>query len=132
MEDIFEEAKPNEMYALESKVGERVKEELEKLKKTLTKELKDIVWTACNDYAEWAEFEPLQNWKDRARSDLLGDNYHESPDFWGKKMRAKIYEENKTELIPLIRNERILALEKEVEDLRKQIKFEIELNQRRY
>jgi 3-phosphoglycerate kinase len=114
----MEDLKIDEMFDLEMKTGEQVKKQIEALKKTLSKELSDIVWTACNDYVEYADWEPLNNWRSRARDELLGDDYQTSPDFWGKKMRAKIYEENKAELIPLIQNERIAALEKEAAELR--------------
>ena len=120
-------------YELESKIGERVKEQLEALKKTVSKELKDIVWTACNDYVEHAQYEPLENWKDRERYSLIGAKYAVHKDcFWGKTMRAKIFDEHRDVITPMIQCERIEELEKEVSDLKKRLKFETDLNRSRY
>lgn len=121
-------------HELETKIGERVKEHLENIKKQVTKELADLVWTACNDYVEYADYEPLRNWKDRERYSLVGAKYYAHKNcFWGKQMREKIFEEYKDTILPMIKDEQIEAMQKEIDRLNERVKFMAECERdRRY
>lgn len=134
MTDEFSEADKqliNEME-LDNKVGSECSRMLVQFAADLKKKAGELAWQVCNDYVEYAEFEPFSNWKDRARSELLKEQYWKKPeDYWGGVMRNTIYQEHKEELLPLIRDDQMARLEKELVDLKKQLQFERNLNLRR-
>lgn len=127
-EDIFMEPQINEKFELESKIGERVKSILKSLEKDLAKQIQEIVWTACNDYIEYAEWEPLENWKSRIRSELIEDRPYMKDEYWGRTIRGTILAEHKEELLPLLRNELITTQEEEIKKLKDALEFERRLN----
>lgn len=129
-EDIFMEPQINEKFELESKIGERVKSILKSLEKDLAKQIQEIVWTACNDYIEYAEWEPLENWKSRIRSELIEDRPYMKDEYWGRTIRRTILAEHKEELLPLLRNELITTQEEEIKKLKDALEFERRLNRR--
>lgn len=91
---------------------------LEKFKERVAKELQDVVFTACDSYAEYAHYEPLENWKLRMREELMNAQPWRSDDFWGKKMRSAILADHKSELIPLLQTTYTEELEAEIKRLK--------------
>ncbi len=114
----------------EQKIGERVLECIEALKKSLPKQLQEIVWQTCNDYVEYATYEPLENWKDRTRHELIG--LYSDKGFWGKTMRLTIWKEHRDEILPLIKDDVIEAQTNEIESLKERLDFQIRTNRREY
>lgn len=114
------------------KVNARLLELIEGLKKDLAEKIGNIVWTACNDYVEYAEYEPLENLKDRLRDELVKEKYYMQESIWGKIMRQTILTEHKDELQPLLQNELILKLQEENKRLVEQVSFLRRCQENRY
>ena len=95
--------------------------------KTRTKEffeviqdkVKELVWQVANDYLEsHMEVDVISNYQDSVRGEVLRCSYlwcRDPSSFWGKSIRQAIFDEHKDELLPLINNEQIEVLEKEIE-----------------
>lgn len=67
------------------------------------------------------EGDVIVNYKDSVKNEIVRRSYFWCKDpksFWGESIRQTIFEEHKEEILPLIRNEQIVALEKEVERLK--------------
>jgi hypothetical protein len=114
-EDIFREPQINEKFELESKIGERIKLLLKALEGDIAKQVQEMVWTACNDYVEYAEWEPLDNWKSRCRTELIEERSYLKDEYWGRTIRRTILAEHKEELLPLLQNDLIATQAEEIE-----------------
>lgn len=130
MEEFSEDDKKfiDEM-GLNSKVESDCSKMLLQFRDALKEKAKELVWQVCNDYVEYAEYEPFSNWKDRTRDELLREQYWKKPDdYWGKVMRATILKEHKEELLPLLRTEYTEQLEKDLADYKERYSREVDFN----
>lgn len=111
-------------------VGDKLQALVNKIAEQVKDQIGEAAWVACRDYVEYADYEPLSNWKSATRDELVRENYWRKDDFWGREMRRAILAEHKAELIPLLQNELIKQQQEEIEKLTESL--ELERRSRRY
>ena len=102
-------------FAAEDLISKAVKEKTEEFFEALVRSANDLVWQVANDYIKnYLEGDIFCNYRSYVENQVKGWAYEQSLDgtsYYGKVIRAKILEEHKEELTPLIQNERIEQLE---------------------
>jgi hypothetical protein len=105
---------------VEELASEEVKKLTSKLMQVVSETVKDLVWQVADAYIhDYLENDILQNYRDTVRQEIARASHiwsRTKDDYYGSNIRAKIYEEHKEELIPLIQCEEIKRLKKELED----------------
>lgn len=132
VDDIFAQPVRNPRRELEHTLGDVLRRLTEAVAKQIKDDVGRIAYDVCSDYVHYAEYEPLDNWKDAVRNELVREAHWRKDEFWGKSMRRAILAEHKEELLPLLRTELIATLEEEVKSLKDGLDFEIKLNRDRY
>jgi hypothetical protein len=111
-----------------------VKRGTSELMKILKDKIGELVWEISNSYIEThLENDVLANYDDAVRQEVIRLAHFWSrhkDDFYGKSLRKAIFDDHKEEILPLIKDETIEELQKEVKTLKKQIENFYEL--RRY
>lgn len=105
--------------------------EVKKLTSELMTKIKDaigeIVWQVANDYInDHLESDCISNLQANIRHELTRCSCfwtRNKDDFWGKSIRAKIFDEYKDEILPLIKDEQMQNLMNEVKTKQEQIEF---------
>jgi hypothetical protein len=131
---MSESSKPQiklDLSELEEKVGAKVAEMLSQFAKEMEKRVGKMAWQICNDYAEYATWEPLNNWRSSIRTELVEERLWDKDDYWGKKMRRAILAEHRDELMPLLATEYTKQLEEEVVKMKDLYEFECRCNRSR-
>lgn len=114
-------------YEIEEKATDEVKRLTAELMKKLAKDVHDVAWQVANDYIrEWAESDSICNLRDALRNEVIRCSHswaRSEKDFYGQEIRKSIFEEHKEEILPLIQNEHVTELTKEVARLKEQLEF---------
>lgn len=105
-------------YALEQTAMEEVKRGTKELMEKVAEGVQQIVWQIANDYIDQhLEVDVLNNYQDAVRNEVVRLSFYwfRRDEIWGKSIRAKILEEHKDELLPLIQNDEIQRLKEELQ-----------------
>jgi hypothetical protein len=123
-------------WEIERLAGDEVKTKTKELMLAVADNVKELVWQVANDYIEnYADSEPLRNYSDRVENEVFRCSHIwvKEEGFWGKNLRAKLLEEHREEILPLLRTEYIAKLEEEVKRLADLAEFRGKLlNSNRY
>lgn len=98
-----------------------IKNQTKEFFKLIQDKVGELVWEVANNYLEsHMEGDVIVNYKDSVKNEIVRRSYFwcKDPKSFGEGIRQTIFEEHKEEILPLIRNEQIVALEKEVERLK--------------
>jgi len=123
-------------FDLEEAASEQVKKLTKELMQVVAKKIYEITFEVADDYINnYLENDAITNLRDGIRQEVLQMAHYWSRDpnsFYGKCVRDAIWKEHREEILPIIQNEAIELLTKELEDAKRMLEVERELRREYY
>lgn len=106
---------------------DEIKRGTSELMKLVAEKVGELVWQVADDYINThLESDVICNYQDAVRQEVIRLAHFWSKhkdDFYGKSLRKAILDEHKETILPLIKDELIERMEKEISDLNRRIQI---------